>query len=151
MALPPGFDPNKMSFGPPPPKIEIPRNRIISSTNARHGRSLWWYYNHAIASLGNWFSDHIEKVIDIFDALLFLGYVVMIFVTLGVQWSQSGFWTGLGAGVLTGVVGWFVVGLLIYAVHFVINVVMYALRLLFWNGWTLLIAALGLFAALRWL
>ena len=77
--------------------------------------------------------------------------MVLIFVTLGVQWSQSGFWTGLGAGVLTGVVGWFVVGLLIYAVHFVINVVMYALRLLFWNGWTLLIAALGLFAALRWL
>lgn len=148
MALPPGFDPNKMTFGRSAPKIDIPRNYSTSTTTSSGswGGSrvpLWSRYNKGVVNFGDWIADHVETVQDINSAILFLGYVGLLIYFFVKAWMEGGFLSALLSGLLAGVVGYFATGLAILVVNFVINVVMYCFRFIFWNGWTLLLAVMA--------
>lgn len=138
MALPQGFDPRKMTFGgTSAPRISIPRNDAASY---RRRASLWSRYNHGVANVGNWFADHVENVTDVFNAILLLGYVVCLIWVLVTEWMEKGFWTALLDTVLAGGLGYLLLGVVLVILEYVISIVMYVFRLLFWNGWTLLLA-----------
>lgn len=143
-ALPPGFDPNRMSFGRTAPRIEVPRNTTPSTAGSGswggYRPSLWSRYNHGVASVGDWIADHVENVQTATSVLLFVGYVVGVIVGVVITWKESGPGKALLMGLIVGFVGYFGTGLLILLCDLVINIVMYALRLLLWNGWTLLLA-----------
>lgn len=152
MALPPGFNPNDMSFGnitKRTPIIEIPHNTstytsYTSWSNSYH-KSLWARYNNGVANIGNWFAEKAEDVLG----WVSLAAMIFIFITCLVKvittWVDDGFWMALlmAIGVcIAGVIAWYVAAVVIVIG---VNVVMYGFRFLFWNGWTLLIAlALGI-------
>lgn len=136
-----------MAFVKSGPKIEIPRNRSTSTTSSTSwgGRrvSLWSRYNKGVAGIGNWIADHVETVTDTCSAILFLAYVVVVIVLFVQSWIEGGFLKALLMGVLAGIVGFFVMGIAVWVVNIVMNVILYGLRILFWNGWTLLLVILG--------
>ena len=104
---------------------------------------MWSRYNKGVAGIGNWIADHVETVKDINSAILFLGYVGLLIYFFVKAWMEGGFLSALLSGLLAGVVGYFATGLAILVVNFVINVVMYCFRFIFWNGWTLLLAVMA--------
>ena len=124
MALPAGFNPNDMSFGnitKRAPVIEIPRNTSTYSSYASSGysyhESLWSRFNNGVA------------------AIVITGLIYIIGA-----WINEGFWIALVMAVVAcigGVIAWYIAALVIVIG---VNIIMYGFRLLFWNGWTLLIA-----------
>lgn len=139
MALPAGFDPNNMSFGPSTPIIGIPRNQSSSSYSS-HRPSLWSRFNSAVAEIGNWFADHVETAIGICCMLVIAGVVITGIIYVIAAWVNEGFFMALVTGVIAVIVGYICVGIGWYVILFGVNIVMYGLRILFWNGWTLLLA-----------
>lgn len=147
MALPPGFNPNDMSFGNITkwtPIIEIPHNTSTYTSYTSWGnschKSLWSRFNNGVASIGNWFAEKAEDVLG----WISLAAMAFIFITCLVKvittWVDDGFWMALlmAIGVcIAGIIAWYVAAVVIVIG---VNVVMYGFRLLFWNGWTLLIA-----------
>lgn len=142
MPLPKGFDPNNMSFDTVP--INIPkkptayRNNYYTSSTTRRRPSLWERFNDTIEDIGNWFADHAESVLGTCTMLLMgligIGALILVIVT----WVNQ----GLLAAILTAVVSYFV-GMFIWFVGYIaiaifVNLIMYGLRFVFWNGWSFL-------------
>ena len=146
MALPNEFDPRNMSFGNianATPIIGIPRNSIsYTSTN---NRSLWSRFNSRITNIGNWFADHAESVLGVCSIILTVIIVITAIYYVINTWINEGFWYALLIAAIYLIIGsvvWYIGAVIIVII---VNVVMYGLRLLFWNGWTLLLAfALGI-------
>ena len=145
MALPPGFDPTRMSFGPSTPVIGIPRNNSTSSSSSyssysSNRASLWSRFNSAVAEIGNWFADHIESAISV-CCMLVIGAVAItgIIYVIGALISE-GLLMAIITGIIAFIIGYICVGIGWYVILFGVNIVMYGLRIVFWNGWTLLLA-----------
>ena len=145
MALPPGFDPTRMSFGPSTPVIGIPRNNSTSSSSSyssysSNRASLWSRFNSAVAEIGNWFADHIESAISV-CCMLVIGAVAItgIIYVIGALISE-GLLMAIITGIIAFIIGYICVGIGWYVILFGVNIVMYGLRIIFWNGWTLLLA-----------
>lgn len=145
MALPPGFDPTRMSFGPSTPVIGIPRNNSTSSSSSyssysSNRASLWSRFNSAVAEIGNWFADHIESAISV-CCMLVIGAVAItgIIYVIGALISE-GIFMAIITGIIAFIIGYICVGIGWYVILFGVNIVMYGLRIIFWNGWTLLLA-----------
>lgn len=144
MALPTGFNPNNMSFGnitKATPVIEIPRNTYTyTPTRSGSGPSLWSRFNNGVADIGNWFAEKCDIVLGWVSLITIVGIVIAGIVKIISTWSSHGFFTALLTSIVIVIVG--VIAFYIAAIAIVIgvNVVMYGLRFLFWNGWTLLIA-----------
>lgn len=146
MPLPAGFNPNNMSFAgvSTRPVINIPRNNSgYSSTTYRPSHRSWWSrFNDGVADIGNWFSDHADSAMSIacvvVTVLLILGGIISVISA----WVSNGFW----AAVFTAIAALIIVSILLYVASIVIaivaNIIMYAFRILFWNGWTLMAALL---------
>ncbi|MDD6731691.1 MAG: SH3 domain-containing protein [Bacteroidales bacterium] len=146
MALPEGFNPNNMSFGnltSARPVINIPRN-TQSFTQRTSGtfrrRSLWSRFNDTVADIGNWFAEKTEDVLGWFSlaAMVVIGIGCLIFVVS--TFIQHGIVAGIFAligAIIVGVIMWYIAA---FAIVVGVNVIMYGFRLLFWNGWTLLLA-----------
>lgn len=153
MALPTGFDPNKMSFRSVTPVIEIPRNYSTSTSYSSWGsrrESLWSRFNNAVAKLGNWFADHVDNAIGICCGLALVGIVITGLVYVIGTWVNEGFGWALLVAVGAIIGGYICFGLSWYVVNIVINIVMYGFRFLFWNGWTLLISLVITAGAWLW-
>lgn len=152
MALPKGFNPNKMSFGSVTPVIEIPKNYSTSTSYSSRGsrrESLWSRFNNAIANLGNWFAGQVDNVISICCVLVILGIIITGLVYVIGAWTNQGFWWALLVAVGALIGGFICLGISWYVINIVVNVVMYGFRFLFWNGWTLLISLI--IAVVGWL
>lgn len=146
MSLPPGFNPNNMSFGNIPnatPVFEIPQNTsAYTSTSWSHSNriSLWTRFNRTITNIGNWFAEYAETVLGICTIILMVAIAIAAIVYVIGVWVDSGFWMALLAAFLVYIgctIVWYIGAFIIVVV---VNIVMYGLRLLFWNGWTFLIA-----------
>ena len=147
MALPAGFNPRDMSFGnltKRTPVIEIPRNTSTyssyTSRGTNHRESLWSRFNNGVAGIGNWFAEKSEVVLGWISLVTTAIIVITCLVQVISTWVDDGFWMALlmAIGVcIVGVISWFVAAI---AIFISVNIVMYGFRLLFWNGWTLLIA-----------
>ena len=151
-ALPGGFNPETGTFDNIRPVIQIPRNTSRSSaaqvnstyatgtsyTHVRR-RSLWDRFNDTIEDIGNWFADHAETVLGwvtiIFIAVLLITGVGVVIST----WISKGFWTALFTAIGVAIAGALTYFIAIIAIYIVVNIVMYGMRLLFWNGWSLLV------------
>ncbi len=147
MALPSlsDFDPNTGRFTNVAPVIRIPQNTRTSSSSSYSGtstvrsRSLWTRFNDAVAEVGNWFAEHVDKAISVCCFLVIAAVVILAIIYVITTFIQEGLIWAIVVGVICCVVGYFTVGLSWYVILFLVNVVMYGLRLIFWNGWTLLL------------
>lgn len=139
MALPKGFDPRNMSFGNianATPVFEIPRNTTSYVTSSF---SLWSRFNSGVASIGNWFAEHAEGALGVCSIIMTAIIVIPAIVYVIGTWANEGFWMALLMAVVAyfvGLIAWYIGAVVIVIV---VNVIMYGFRLLFWNGWTLLI------------
>lgn len=142
MALPAGFNPNDMSFGnlaKTSPIIEIPRNTSSGTRNTSCRNSLWSRINNGVASIGNWFAGHAEGALGVCSLIAMATIIITGIVYVIGTWIDEGFWTALFTAVIAcvvGVISWYIAAV---AIVIIVNVVMYGLRLLFWNGWTLIL------------
>lgn len=158
MTLPTGFNPNNMSFGNLPkttPVIEIPRNTSTytsyRSWSTSHRESLWSRFNNGVASIGNWFTEKAEDVLGWFKIIAMAIIVITCIVKVVEAWIDDGFWMALlmAIGVyIGGVITWYIATI---AIVIGINIVMYGFRLLFWNGWTLLMSIILTVAGWLWI
>lgn len=104
-----------------------------------HHSSGWQKFKNRIESIGEWFADEYDSgedsvVQSIVTVLLFIIYIIAV----GGVWISDGFWSAL----LAGVGGFFVLGLALWAIKFVVKIVLLILSLIFRNVWTFLIACL---------
>lgn len=143
MAMLGGFNPETGTFEDIKPVIEIPRNTSTQTSytfGSGRKQSLFSRFNEAIEDIGNWFADHADTVLG-WMSMITMGLIVLSgIVTVICSWISEGFWMAL----LTAVIALIVCGIALtvasIVITIVVNIVMYAFRLIFWNGWTLLIA-----------
>lgn len=140
MALPQGFDPKSMSFGKTPAVINIPKN---SSTYTRRP-SLWSRFNEAIGNFGNWIADTSDTIINVMTIIGVGAIILVAIIAVITTWVQEGFFMALLAGVIAYFVGYISIGIAWLVIKIVMNILLFALRLLFWSGWTLLLGVGGL-------
>lgn len=137
-----------MKITVPKPTITVPRNNTTSSSSStyrssstsgyRYRRSWWSRFNEGVADLGNWFSDNAEDVstwLTIAAIAIASAAAIIYFIA---AWVTEGFWIALIFGVILAIVGSLGLGILVSVLAIAVNVIMFAFRLLFWNGWTLL-------------
>ena len=94
-------------------------------------RNLWNRYNDFIESIGDWFEYDSDKLSTIMIGIIFLIYVISV---IG-AWVHDGFIAAL----ITGIIGFIIAGIAIYAVTLITIIVSKILRYVFYNGWTFLI------------
>lgn len=111
-----------------------------SNTSSGSGLTLWERYSNAIIRIGNWIASNADIITSGLQGLIGIIYIIAIIVA----WIGEGFLEAL----LTGVIGFFIVGLLAIGIGFITPIVMFILRFIFYNGWTFLIAALFFFSPL---
>lgn len=144
MSLPAGFNPNNMSFGniaKATPVIEIPRNTsTYTSWESSHRESLWSRFNNSVASIGNWFAEKSEDVLGWLSIIAMSIIVIAGIVTVIGTWIDDGFWMALFMAVGVCVAGAIIWCIAATVIVIIVNIVMYGLRFLFWNGWTLILA-----------
>ncbi|MCM1110977.1 MAG: SH3 domain-containing protein [Clostridium sp.] len=162
MALPPGYDPAGGTFGGPSvrPVISIPRNQTRQPRQARYNpevsrdywptprrRSLWQRFNDGVTSIGNWFATNQEDIIGWLCVVAMIAIIGTAIAAVIAAWVNEGFWTAVITAIVAaigGTIAWYAAA---FVIGFIMNIVLYGIRFLFWNGWTLLIAivaALGL-------
>ncbi len=156
MALPLGFDPEKGIFTNVQPVLRIPRNPAPSSpaprlrtqselslnnlTTSRPKRSLWSRFNNGVANIGNWFSDHSDDLIGWVTVAILCSIILSGIAAVVLAFINEGFWTAVIiaiCAVIGGVIAYYLTAFVLLIIG---NVIVYALRLLFWNAWTLLLA-----------
>lgn len=135
MALPPGFDPNRMTFGGVR-TAEMPRHENPTSTTTSYHKSIWSKMNYAICSFGNWLDDGIEKVTEwslvIMMIALYGGAIIWVFQAENFLW-----------GIARLIGAFLIVGVGVYAVtiaSYILGIILKIIRFCFWNIYTLLIA-----------
>lgn len=140
MALPPGFDPNRMTFGGVR-TAEMPRHENPTTTTSYH-ESLWSKMNYAICSFGNWLDDCIEKVTEwtlvLMMIALYGGAAIWVFQAENLLW-----------GIARLIGAFFIVGIGVYVVtiaSYIWGGILKIIRFCFWNIYTLLLA-IGIVAA----
>lgn len=144
MPLPIGFDPEKGTFASIKPIIDLPKNTVIHSsvTNRRSGTIAfsWSRFNNFIARIGNWFAEHVDSAISIGCIILMGGVIITALIYVISVWSSDGFWLAALAAIGCYIGGCICIGLGWYVVLIFTNLLMYGLRLLFWNAWTLIVS-----------
>lgn len=135
MALPPGFDLNRMTFGGVR-TAEMPRHENPTSTTTSYHESLWSKMNSAICSFGNWLDDCIGKVTEwtlvIMMIALYGGAAIWVFQAENLLW-----------GVARLIGAFFIVGIGVYVVtiaSYIWGAMLKIIRFCFWNIYTLLLA-----------
>lgn len=153
MALPQGFNPNSMSFGNisrATPVFDIPRNTAPSSSFGSwrpRRRSLWSRFNEGVADIGNWFAEKAEDALGWVSVIMVLGIIVACAIKILLTWIDGGFWMALLMAIGLCIGGCIAFGIGSVIITVAVNVIMYGMRILFWNAWTLLlaiVAAVGL-------
>lgn len=147
MALPTGFDPKNMSFGPSQPVIGIPKNTTSgssysSSRRSSYSRSLWSRFNDAIEDFGNMIADATEGIVNVMSIIAGVAIALGALIWVIGIWIDEGFFLALLAAVAAYIIGVIGIGIAWYAVNIVMNIVLFCLRFIFWNGWSLLITIL---------
>ena len=135
-----------MSFGEvaqTAPTLNIPHNTTY--TDSSSNRTWWGRFNGAIASIGNWFADHSDMATGLFSILVTLAIVITAIVVVIGVWNNEGWFMAILAAVAAyfiGILAWYIA---VIVIVIVVNIIMYGLRLIFWNGWSLLLtAAIGI-------
>lgn len=157
MPLPKGFDPRNMSFSnwaKTAPVINIPRNTApnISSTNRGQNQStsIWSRFNNGIIRVGNWFSNNVDVAVGACVYLMTIAMIIGGIVYIVVIGINEGVWMAILRGVAVfflGLISWWI---LLLGITIIVSLIMYGIRLLFWNGWTFLLV-LALSVSLCWL
>lgn len=153
MALPVGFDPVTGKFtGVYSPRIQSSRNTSAPSYAAEftfdhsqpyRKRSLWRIYDDAITSFGNWLDDCTEKISSwitiIVCVVCGIGLVIFVFKDLNIFY--------LICRVVGAIIMGYILMIGIGIGSWLFSLVMKAIRYIFWNGTTLLLAlaAAGMF------
>ncbi len=139
MALPPGFDPNRMTFGSVR-TAEMPRHENVTTS---YHESLWSRMNSAICSFGNWFDncvgDITEWTLIIMMIALYGGAAIWVFQAESLLW-----------GIARLIGAFFIVGIGVYVVaiaSYIWVAILLIIRFCFWNIYTLLMA-IGIVAVL---
>jgi hypothetical protein len=74
-----------------------------------------------------------------------VGAIILVaIIAVITTWVQEGFFMALLAGVIAYFVGYISIGIAWLVIKIVMNILLFALRLLFWSGWTLLLGVGGL-------
>jgi hypothetical protein len=105
-----------------------------------NGVSLWSRFNNAIIQIGNWFAEHIDSVIGILCVLAFASVIIVSLIYVISVWSNDGFGWALLAAFGCYIGGYICLGIGWYVILVLSNVLMYGLRLIFWNAWTLILS-----------
>ncbi|MCH5230320.1 MAG: SH3 domain-containing protein [Muribaculaceae bacterium] len=144
MALAGGFNPETGTFENLKPVISVPRNSSYTSTPQSYGtlgrrrRGLWSRFNSGVTSIGNWLSTKSDNLIG----WLTLGLIGLMVIggiwTVVSIWISDGWKTGLIAIIGVGVIGTLLWYISIAIIAVIVNLVVYLLRLVFWNAWSLL-------------
>lgn len=146
MALPAGFNPNNMTFGniaQHTQTISIPRNTSTYTSPSRRYRyheSIWSRLNDFVARIGNWIADKSDDIV-VWTIMGFLAIVALsCVIAIIAVWCDEGFF----AAVITTICACIGCGIAYFISFTVIalglSLVLFGLRCLFWNAWTLLIA-----------
>ena len=112
-------------------------SRKIPQRNTSSNESGWTRFKNKIEDIGYWFDerkDDPESVTSIITLIIFILYVIAIIV----YWVNEGFWAAL----IFGVIGFFVMGLILACINIVAKIILYILRFVFYNVWTFLIVAI---------
>lgn len=123
------------------PVFEIPQNTsAYDNSESYSGGSLWSRFSNGIAGIGNWFANKSKRVISVLSIISLVIIVVSCIEMIIDTWINEGFLMALFAAVCVGIVGVIIRYLVLLAIVISVNLVMYAFRFLFWNGWSLLIS-----------
>ena len=145
MAMLGGFNPETGTFEDLTPVIQIPRNTATRTyTASRRKRSIFNRFNDSIEDIGNWFADNSDSVLG-WMSMIVIGLIVISGIIAVIStWIKDGFLMALLVAGIALVVCGIAVTVASVVIAIAVNVIMYAFRLIFWNGWTFLIAlALG--------
>lgn len=145
MAMLGGFNPETGTFEDLTPVIQIPRNTATRTyTVSSRKRSVFSRFNDSIEDIGNWFADNSDSVLG-WMSMIVIGLIIISgIITVIATWIKDGFLMALLIAGIALVVCGIAVTVASVVITIAVNVVMYAFRLIFWNGWTFLIAlALG--------
>ena len=137
MALPKGFDPEKMTFGVvKSPELSQHHNTTATATTSSYRRSwfsrIWTKIDSAIASFGNLIDDNLESIhawsLAVMMVAEFAGAIIWIF-------QADGFWLLklIGAFFMVGI-GTFI----IMVASYIWAAILKLIRFFFWNIYTLL-------------
>ena len=156
MALLDGYDPESGTFNSIKPVIQAPINTTTYTSSSNWGASsrrisFWSRFNNGVATIGNWFANSIDKMIGIICMLVIIGIGLGALIAVITIWTQEGFFFALIAAVIGFFIGYIALGLLWYVINIAVNVIMIGLRLVFWNGWTLITILLLSVCACVWL
>lgn len=143
MSLPRRFDPEKMSFGPIPPRLWRRQNPIPDDKGRYEGKHgvarLWMRFDDAVIRLGNKIAKYDKKKISVktlavvYIVVEIIGLLVFAFAVL-----EKGLLKAFGLFLLFVLCGMGVAWLSQYVSFIVVG----CLRLIFWNGWTLLLTVM---------
>ena len=149
MALAGGFNPETGTFENLKPVLSIPHNTgrrnsgmpsLSYAENYRPRRSLWSLFNNGVAYIGNWIAHKSDNIIGWCSMALIIAMVLGGIAIVISTWISDGFWIALIATIGVCVVGAFVWYIAVGLIAILVNILVYGLRLLFWNGWTLLVS-----------
>ncbi len=136
--LPPGFDPATGKLRNI--QIAVPINQSASSYSYSNRRNWWGSFNEGVASIGNWVADWVDNACTIVMWIILCAtWIGAIFVVID-QFIQGNIFSAIICMLLGGAIVYY--GAYIFAgIGWLCTaVVLYSIRFLFWNGWTLLIA-----------
>lgn len=143
MSLPFGYDPDKGTFTSVKPVIELPRNTSVhgssTATSSYNQVSIWSRFDNFIARIGNWFVEHIDSANAIGSVILIGLVVISALICVISVWNNEGFLLAVLTAIGCCIVGYLCVGIGWYVLLLITNVLMYSLRLIFWNGWTFIV------------
>lgn len=122
-------------------KVKIGKGSSKKKTSSTHSYNnngnLWQRFKNKIEDIGYWFDDQLddpESVTGVISLILLILFAIIVVLT----WIGEGFLSAL----IAAVVGFIVIGLLGSVLSFVVKIILYILRFIFYNVWTFLIAAI---------
>ena len=137
--LPPGFDPRtgrlrNVNFTSP---INTTSPRSSSTTSV--GGSFWDAYNSLVAGIGNWFASWAEGACNVVMWIILIA--IWIWGIAGVigEWNDGNTITAILMVLFGGPIVYYASYLIALLGYVAVAIVLYTLRFIFWNGWTLLL------------
>lgn len=115
-------------------RITASARKYRRDQNQSSGDSSWKKFNNKIKRIGDWFAS--EKANDTIIGILSMGLSIVYIASIILTWKEDGFWDAL----LVGVLGLFVLGIVVTVAVFSVKIFQWVFRAIFYNVWTLFIA-----------
>ena len=111
-----------------------------------YSRSKWEAFDEFTLNIGNWFAEHYDTVPDFISGISY--YLVWGLFIIGciVTFFKEGFWTTLFVGIIGGIICAIASAIILFVINLILKAIFFVLRFLFYRGWTLVAAVIGIVA-----